>query len=78
MVFNATFNNISIFFYIYIVAVSFIGGGNRSTWRKSPICRKSLTNFIKIDTSSTHIHYHSPYRIDTGTPEKRGMDKLTL
>ena len=32
----------------------------------------------KIDTSSTHIHYHSPYRIDTGTPEKRGMDKLTL
>jgi hypothetical protein len=30
-----------------------------------------------IDTSSTHIHYHSPYRIDTGTPEKRGMDKLT-
>jgi hypothetical protein len=32
----------------------------------------------KIDTSSTHIHYHSPYRIDTGTPAKRGMDKLTL
>jgi hypothetical protein len=23
--------------------VSFIGGGNQSTWRKPPICRKSLT-----------------------------------
>jgi hypothetical protein len=31
-VFNATFNNI-------------IAGGNRRTWRKPPICRKSLTNF---------------------------------
>ena len=28
MVFNATFNNISL--RLYIVAVSFIGGGNRS------------------------------------------------
>ena len=38
VVFNATFNNISI-----IVAVSFIGGGNK---RKPPTGRKSLTNFI--------------------------------
>jgi hypothetical protein len=30
----------------YIVAVSFIGGGNWSTRRKAPTCRKSLTNFI--------------------------------
>jgi hypothetical protein len=30
----------------YIMAVSFIGGGNRSTRRKPPTCRKSLTNFI--------------------------------
>jgi hypothetical protein len=28
--------------------VSFIGGGNRSTWRKPPTCRKSLTNFITM------------------------------
>jgi len=27
------------------VAVSFIGGGNRSALRKPPTCRKSLTNF---------------------------------
>jgi hypothetical protein len=40
MVFNATFNNI----FSYIVVVSFIGGGNRSTWRKPPTCHKSLTN----------------------------------
>jgi hypothetical protein len=30
----------------YVVAVSFIGGGNRRTWRKPQACRKSLTNFI--------------------------------
>ena len=35
MVFDATFNNIS-----HIVAVIFIGGGNRSTRRKPPVCRK--------------------------------------
>jgi hypothetical protein len=34
MVFNATFNNISVI--SYIVAVSFIGGGNRSTLRNPP------------------------------------------
>jgi hypothetical protein len=38
MVFKATFNNI----LSYIVAVSFIGGGN---WRKPPTCCKLLTNF---------------------------------
>ena len=42
MVLNAIFNN----YFSYIVAVSFIGGGNQSTWRKTPTCRKSLTNFI--------------------------------
>jgi len=41
MAFNVTFNNISD-----IVAVSFIGGGNRSTGRKSSTCCKSLRNFI--------------------------------
>ena len=48
MVFNATSNNISvvIFSYMYIEAVNFIGGGNRSTQRKPLTCRKSLTNFI--------------------------------
>ena len=30
-------------YFSYIVAVSFIGGGNR---RNPQICRKSLTNFI--------------------------------
>jgi midasin (ATPase involved in ribosome maturation) len=32
MVFNATFNNISV---ISVVAVSFFGGKNRNTWRKT-------------------------------------------
>ena len=33
-------------YFSYIVAVSFIGGGNRNTWSKLPTCCKSLTNFI--------------------------------
>jgi hypothetical protein len=33
-------------YFSYIVAVSFIGEGNRSTRRKPPTCRKSLTKFI--------------------------------
>jgi len=41
MMFNATFNQ----YFSYILAVSFIVEGNRRTWRKPPICRKSLTNF---------------------------------
>ena len=44
MVFNVTFNNSSI--TMYIVAVSYIGGGNGSTRRKPPTCHKSRTNFI--------------------------------
>ena len=33
-------------YFSYIEAVSFIGGGNKSTRRKPPNCHKSLTNFI--------------------------------
>jgi len=33
-------------YFSYILAVSFIGGGNQSTRRKQPTCRKSLPNFI--------------------------------
>ena len=33
-------------YFSYIVAVNFIGGGNRSTRRKPSICSKSLTNFL--------------------------------
>ena len=43
IVFYATFNNISV---ISCTAVSFIGGGKRSTQRKPPTCHESLTNFI--------------------------------
>jgi hypothetical protein len=39
------------------VAVSFIGGGNLSTWRKSQTCRKSVTNFI----TSCCIEYPLPF-----------------
>jgi len=42
--------------FSYIVAVNFIGGRNRSTWRKPPTCRKSLTNFISYVVSSTPCH----------------------
>ena len=33
-------------YFSHIMAVSFIGGGNRSTRRKLPTCLKSLTNLI--------------------------------
>ena len=35
-------------YFSYIVAVSFIGGGNHNTQRKPPTCRMSLTNYQKI------------------------------
>ena len=41
MLFNATQQ-----YFSYIMAVSFIGGGNRSTQRKPLTCRKLLTNCI--------------------------------
>jgi hypothetical protein len=44
MVFSATVSNMLA--ALYIVVVSFIGGGYRSTRRKPQTCRKSLTNFI--------------------------------
>jgi hypothetical protein len=40
--------------FIYIVVVSFIGGGNRNTQRKPPTCRKSLTNFITYGLYIAH------------------------
>jgi hypothetical protein len=33
-------------YFSYILAASFIVGGNQSTQRKPPTCRKSLTNFV--------------------------------
>ena len=39
------------------MAVSFIGGGNRSSRRKSPTCQKLLTNFITLCC----IEYTSPW-----------------
>jgi hypothetical protein len=46
MVHNATYKQ----YLSYIVAVSFIGEGNRSTRSKPPTCRKSLTYF-KLSSS---------------------------
>ena len=47
IVLRATFNKITkLQNFSYIVEVSFIGRGNRSTLRKPMSCRKSLTNFI--------------------------------
>ena len=33
-------------YFSYIMAGSFIGGGNQSTWKKTPNGYKSLTNLI--------------------------------
>jgi hypothetical protein len=42
-------------YFSYIVAISFIDGGNRSTRWKPPTCRKSLTNFILILTRFKYL-----------------------
>ena len=36
-------------YFSYIMAVSFIGGGNRSILRKPLTCRRSLTNSLDLD-----------------------------
>jgi hypothetical protein len=40
-------------YFSYIVAISFIGGGNRSTRRKPLTCRKSLTTLSHTVVSRT-------------------------
>jgi len=52
------------FEHIYIVAVSFICGGYRSTRRKPPTCRKTLTNFI----TSCFFGYTSPWTGSNSQP----------
>jgi hypothetical protein len=42
------------FKFSHIVAVSFIGGGNQSTLRKSPAIHKSLTNVITLSMTPRH------------------------
>ena len=54
LVFASTYSSFMVYcvlrhfqqYFSYIVAVSYISGGNRSTRGEPPICRKSLTNFI--------------------------------
>ena len=40
----------------YNLALSFIGGGNWSTQRKQPTCRKSLKTLSHNVSSSTPLH----------------------
>jgi hypothetical protein len=52
------------------MAVSFIGGGNRSTRRKPPTCGKSLTNFITqccIDHTSPWVGFEFTTLVVIGT-----------
>jgi hypothetical protein len=53
------------------VAVSFIGGRNRSTRRKPPTCRKSLTNFITYNRNNKGIFIENK---DVNGKLKRGGD----
>ena len=65
LVVNATFNNI----FSYIVAIRFIGGGNRNTRRKPPACRKQQTvlhNVANLALSEIRTHnFHSLHIIHT-------------
>jgi len=42
-------------YFSYIVAINFIGGGNRSIRRKPSTCRKSLTNLYHIMLYRVHF-----------------------
>jgi len=58
--FNVTFNNISVI----SEAVSFIGGGNWSSWRKPLTFRKSLTKlhhkmFYRVNLAMRGIQTHN-------------------
>ena len=48
MVFNASFNNISVISWQLI----YLGGGKRSILRKTPTCRKSLTNWVGFELTT--------------------------
>ena len=61
MVFNATFNNISV-----ILWRSVIGGGNRSTQRKPPTCHKSLTKLYEY-IRFKHISFTTAYEWNWAT-----------
>jgi hypothetical protein len=58
MVFNTTFNNN---YHSYIVAGSFIGGGNWSTKRKQPPCRKVERGVKHHKPSNSTIYYFNVF-----------------
>ena len=62
---------LSTLFQLYRGGQVFVGGRNRSTRRKPPTCRKSLTHFI-----TCFIEYTSPMSV-VGTHNFSG-DKLCL
>jgi hypothetical protein len=57
-------------YFSYIVAVSFIGGGNRSTRRKPLTSRRLLTNFITlccIENTSPRMEFEFTTLVMIGT-----------
>ena len=74
MGFNAIFQQ----YLSYVVAVSFIGGGNRSTRRKPPTCHRSLTNFItflKRPVEIANIHDMKRLKIEVVRSHKANKDR---
>jgi hypothetical protein len=47
-------NTINQTYFSYIVAFSFIGGGNRSARRKPPICQQTLSSTPLLSGIRTH------------------------
>jgi len=47
-------------YFGYILAVSFIGGGNLSAWRNPPTSRKLLTNIITKYWTPRHEQDSNP------------------
>jgi hypothetical protein len=63
----------------YIVAVSFIGGGNRSTRRKPQTCRKSLTKLYRIMLYRVHLMmYHLYIRLPLNLGNRCFIYKISM
>jgi hypothetical protein len=70
-------------YFSYIMAVSFIGGGNWSTQRKPPTWRKSLNFHFNLDSDTDpnyihDIHEGTIHYIGTCSEETNGKKFVTF
>ena len=70
--FNATFNNMLV--TMYIMAISFIGGENRSTRRKPRVPIKCETKYKRNETKRNEINENETKRNETKRNQRNGNE----